>query len=92
MAEEESVVRAKSDRAALDRLYDAYHPGVMRYCLQRLLDLTVAEDVSRVLPFAVSLFFWFCVFAFYQKKLSPELLSEQYVAIAIWRARQNFRF
>jgi RNA polymerase sigma-70 factor (ECF subfamily) len=45
MAEDELVVLAKSDRAAFGRLYDAYHPGVTRYCLRRLLDRTVAEDV-----------------------------------------------
>jgi RNA polymerase sigma-70 factor (ECF subfamily) len=45
MVEDELVIRAKSDRAAFGRLYDAYHPGVTRYCLRRLLDHTVAEDV-----------------------------------------------
>jgi RNA polymerase sigma-70 factor, ECF subfamily len=45
MADDDLVERAKTDRAALGLLYDRYHPVVTRYCLRRLFDRTVAEDV-----------------------------------------------
>jgi RNA polymerase sigma-70 factor (ECF subfamily) len=45
MADDDLVRRAKSDRAALGLLYDRYHPVITRYCLRRLFDRTLAEDV-----------------------------------------------
>lgn len=42
---DELIVRAKTDRAALSRLYECYYPEVARYCLRRLFVRTVAEDV-----------------------------------------------
>ncbi len=44
-AEDEIVVRARTDRAALGLLYDRYYAIVARYCLRRLFDRTIAEDV-----------------------------------------------
>ena len=40
------VVRAKRDRAALGQLYDIFYPTVLRYCLRRLGDRAVAEDLT----------------------------------------------
>lgn len=40
------VLRARSDRVALGLLYDRYYPHVARYCLRRLFDRSVAEDVT----------------------------------------------
>ena len=45
MVDTETVVRAKTDRAAFGSLYDRYQPLVTRYCMRRLFDRTVAEDV-----------------------------------------------
>jgi RNA polymerase sigma-70 factor (ECF subfamily) len=39
------VVRARTDRAAFGQLYDGFYPHVARYCLRRLFDRTLAEDV-----------------------------------------------
>jgi RNA polymerase sigma-70 factor (ECF subfamily) len=48
-ADDELVVRARTDRAAFGLLYDRYYAHVARYCLRRLFDRTVAEDtVSEV--------------------------------------------
>src|SRR5437588_11050164 len=44
-ADGDLVVRAKSDRGAFSRLYDRYYPRVARYCLRRLFDRTLADDV-----------------------------------------------
>ncbi len=44
-AEDEIVVRARTDRTALGLLYDRYYAIVARYCLRRLFDRTIAEDV-----------------------------------------------
>ncbi|HEY3965795.1 MAG TPA: RNA polymerase sigma factor [Planctomycetaceae bacterium] len=43
--EDDLVVRAKTDRSAFSLLYDRYYPQVARYCLRRLFDRTLAEDV-----------------------------------------------
>ena len=45
MVETDTVVRAKTNRAAFGSLYDRYQPLVTRYCMRRLFDRTVAEDV-----------------------------------------------
>ncbi len=45
MVDTDLVVRAKTDRAAFSELYDRFQPLVARYCLRRLFDRTVAEDV-----------------------------------------------
>jgi RNA polymerase sigma-70 factor (ECF subfamily) len=45
MTDDDLVLRAKTDRSALGRLYDRYYPIVNRYCVRRLFDRTVAEDV-----------------------------------------------
>jgi len=39
------VVRARSDREALGRLYDAYYDRILRYCMRRLFPRAAAEDV-----------------------------------------------
>jgi RNA polymerase sigma-70 factor (ECF subfamily) len=44
-ADDELVVRARTDRAAFGLLYDCFYPHVARYCLRRLFDRTRAEDV-----------------------------------------------
>jgi RNA polymerase sigma-70 factor, ECF subfamily len=44
--EDEIVVLSKTDRAAFTALYDRYFPRVARYCLRRLFDRTIAEDVT----------------------------------------------
>jgi RNA polymerase sigma-70 factor (ECF subfamily) len=46
MAEDDLIVRARSDRTAFAVLYDRYYPTVIRYCLRRLLIRPVAEDVA----------------------------------------------
>jgi len=43
--DDDLVVRAKTDREAFGLLYDHYYPIVIRYCLRRLFDRTIAEDV-----------------------------------------------
>jgi RNA polymerase sigma-70 factor, ECF subfamily len=45
-ADDDLVVRARSDRAAFGVLYDRYYPRVARYASRRLFDRTVAEDVT----------------------------------------------
>jgi RNA polymerase sigma-70 factor (ECF subfamily) len=45
MMDDDLVVLAKNDRSAFGRLYDRYYPVVSRYCVRRLFDPTVAEDV-----------------------------------------------
>lgn len=40
------VVQAKTDREAFGLLFDRYYPRVIRYCLRRLIDRSVAEDVT----------------------------------------------
>jgi RNA polymerase sigma-70 factor (ECF subfamily) len=44
-ADDEVVVRARTDRTAFSVLYDRYYPHVARYCLRRLFDRSLAEDV-----------------------------------------------
>jgi len=44
-ADDELVVRARTDRAAFGLLYDRFYPHVERYCRRRLFDRTIAEDV-----------------------------------------------
>lgn len=43
---DELVVRARTDREAFGQLYDAYYPGVFRYCFRRLFVRAVAEDIT----------------------------------------------
>jgi len=45
VADDELVVLARTDRAALGLLYDRYYAHVARYCLRRLFDRSIAEDV-----------------------------------------------
>jgi RNA polymerase sigma-70 factor (ECF subfamily) len=45
MADDDLVQRAKNDRSEFGLLYDRFHPVVTRYCMRRLLDRTVTEDV-----------------------------------------------
>jgi RNA polymerase sigma-70 factor (ECF subfamily) len=45
MTDDDLVLRAKSDRSAFGLLYDRYLPVLTRYCMRRLLDRTVTEDV-----------------------------------------------
>ena len=44
--DDDLVVRARTDRAAFELLYERYYPRVARYCLRRLADRTIAEDVT----------------------------------------------
>jgi RNA polymerase sigma-70 factor (ECF subfamily) len=44
-ADDELVVRARTDRAAFGELYDRYYAEVACYCLRRLFDRALAEDV-----------------------------------------------
>ena len=39
------VLLARHDRAAFSELYDRYYPRVSKYCLRRLFNRTIAEDV-----------------------------------------------
>lgn len=45
-ADDDLVIRARTDRAAFGLLYDRYYPPVARYLLKRLFDRTIAEDVT----------------------------------------------
>lgn len=45
MGNDDLVALAKTDRSAFSRLYDLYLPQVTRYCMRRLFDRTLAEDV-----------------------------------------------
>jgi RNA polymerase sigma-70 factor, ECF subfamily len=40
------VVRARTDREAFGRLYDAHYPAIFRYCFRRLFVRAAAEDVT----------------------------------------------
>ena len=40
------VLRARTDRDALGRLYDQHYASVLRYCIHRLFDRDMAEDVT----------------------------------------------
>jgi RNA polymerase sigma-70 factor (ECF subfamily) len=44
-ADDDLVVRARTDRTAFSLLYDRYYPHVAQYCRRRLFDRTIAEDV-----------------------------------------------
>lgn len=44
--DDDLVIRASTDCTAFTVLYDRYYPRVARYCLRRLFDRTVAEDVT----------------------------------------------
>lgn len=43
---DELVRQARSDAAALGRLYDRYYPRILRYCVHRLFLREPAEDVT----------------------------------------------
>jgi RNA polymerase sigma-70 factor, ECF subfamily len=49
------VVRARTDREAFGRLYDAYYPAIFRYCFRRLFVRAVAEDVTSEVFLGVAL-------------------------------------
>src|SRR5258708_28196437 len=44
-ADDEIVIRARTDRKAFGLLYDRFYPHVERYCRRRLFDRIIAEDV-----------------------------------------------
>ena len=44
-ANDELVVAARTDRDAFGRLYEAYYDRIRGFCLKRLFDRSVAEDV-----------------------------------------------
>src|SRR5262245_7080386 len=48
------VVRARTDRDALGRLYDIYYPQIFRHCLRRLFLRSVAEDLTSDVFLAVA--------------------------------------
>jgi RNA polymerase sigma-70 factor (ECF subfamily) len=45
-ADDGLVIRARTDRTAFGLLYDRFYAHVSRYCLRRLFDRTLAEDVT----------------------------------------------
>lgn len=45
MTDDELVFRARTDRTAFGSLYDHYYPCVRRYCMRRLFEQTIAEDI-----------------------------------------------
>ncbi len=45
-ADDDLVVRARSETAALAALYERYYPRIYRYCLHRLFIPELAEDVT----------------------------------------------
>lgn len=45
-AENDLVVRARTDAAAFGQLYDRYYPRVAQYCMRRLYERAAAEDVT----------------------------------------------
>lgn len=46
---DELVLRARSDREAFGELYDRHYAGVLRYCIHRLFDRDMAEDMTSAL-------------------------------------------
>src|SRR5579872_5828576 len=44
-ADDDIVIRARTDRMAFGLLYDRFYPHVERYCRRRLFDRTIAEDI-----------------------------------------------
>ena len=48
------VVCARTDRDALGRLFDIYHPRIFRHCLRRLFLRSVAEDLASDVFLAVA--------------------------------------
>lgn len=42
---EKLVQRARHDRDAFAELYDRYYPRVAKYCLRRIFNRTIAEDI-----------------------------------------------
>jgi len=40
------VARVRTDRAAFAALYDCYYPRIVKYCVRRLFDRSIAEDVA----------------------------------------------
>ena len=54
MADDELVTRTKTDRTAFGLLFDRYYPHVTRYCVRRLFDRDVAEDVASEVFLAVA--------------------------------------
>ena len=38
--------RVRTDRAAFAALYDCYYPRIVKYCVRRLFDRSIAEDVA----------------------------------------------
>ena len=45
-SEDDLVIRARTCREALARLYGEYYPRILRYCCARLSDRSAAEDAT----------------------------------------------
>ncbi len=48
------VLRARTDAEALGRLYELYYDRILRFCVYRLFDKEIAEDVTSVVFLAVA--------------------------------------
>ena len=44
-ANDEMVVAARMNRDAFGRIYEAYYDRILGFCLKRLFDRSIAEDV-----------------------------------------------
>lgn len=48
------VLRARTDAEALGRLYELYYDRILRFCVYRLFDKEIAEDVTSAVFLAVA--------------------------------------
>lgn len=51
---EDLVLRARTDADALGKLYELYYERIFRFCLHRLFDKEIAEDVTSAIFLAVA--------------------------------------
>jgi RNA polymerase sigma-70 factor (ECF subfamily) len=52
--EDDLVVRAREDRAAFGELYDTIYPLIFRYCLRRVGDRSLADDITSTVFLSVA--------------------------------------
>jgi RNA polymerase sigma-70 factor, ECF subfamily len=52
--ENDLVIRAKRDAHALEQLYELYYERIFRFCVYRLYDKEIAEDVTSTIFLAVA--------------------------------------
>ena len=48
------VIEARTDAKALGQLYELYYPRILRFCVYRLFDKQIAEDVTSVTFLAIA--------------------------------------